>query len=63
MDAGMQYDKIELKYENQKAETFIYEFDSGALKIFRINCITFDTENNYCVEIEKGELKYLLKKH
>jgi hypothetical protein len=63
-DAGMQHDKIYLKFKNEKErKTYLYEFVSDTLKIFNVDCLTMDEENNYCLEVEKGkEFLRLIKK-
>jgi len=54
-DAGMQYDKIYLQFKKEKKpRTYLYEFISDTLVIFNLDCLTMDEENDYCLEVEKG---------
>jgi len=60
-DAGMQYDLIYLKTTNQNKESdFIYEISGNNLTLFDVNCI--EKEEDFCVVIEKGKIKYNLTK-
>lgn len=60
IDAGMQFDKIYLRHKDELEEkAYLYEFNYDTLRIFNINCITFDEEIDYCVEVEKGSQRYL----
>jgi lipopolysaccharide export LptBFGC system permease protein LptF len=63
-DAGMQHDKIYLKFKNEKERRiYLYEFVSDTLKIFNVDCLTMDEESDYCLEVEKGkEFLRLIKK-
>ena len=60
-DAGMQYDKIYLQFKDEKeSRTYLYALDSDTLTISEVDCKTL--EDNFCVEIERGESIYKLIK-
>ena len=55
-DAGMQYDKIYLHFNNEKeARTYLYSFNSDTLIISKIVCKMQAEDYDYCLEVEKGE--------
>lgn len=61
-DAGMQLDKIYLRYKNTpNALPYTYQMNADTLLISEIECKTF--EGDFCVEIEKGKLVYILIKN
>lgn len=56
-DAGMQLDKLYLKFSEDGTEVpYIYEIKNDTLFIFELECMT--VEDDYCVEIEKGREVY-----
>lgn len=60
-DAGMQLDKIYLRFKNTpNAVPYTYQIKADTLLISEILCKTF--EGDFCVEIEKGKLVYKLIK-
>jgi len=62
-DAGMQYDKIYLQFNNEKeTRTYLYRFNSDTLTISKIDCKTQAEDYDYCVEVEKGETVYKMIK-
>lgn len=63
-DAGMQYDKIYLKFnKEEELRIYLYEFVSDTLVIFSLDCLNMDEEFDYCLEVEKGaEFMRLTKK-
>jgi hypothetical protein len=62
-DAGMQYDKIYLQFNNEKeTRTYLYGFNSDTLIISNIDCKTQAEDYDYCLEVEKGETIYKLIK-
>ena len=62
-DAGMQYDKIYLQFNNEKEpRTYLYEFIADALVLYNIDCLTLDEDYDYCLEVEKGTEFMRLKK-
>ncbi len=62
-DAGMQYDKIYLQFKKEKEpRTYLYEFVSDTLVIFNLKCLTMNDDNDYCLEVEKGNVFMKLKK-
>jgi len=62
-DAGMQYDKIYLQFNNEKEErAYIYEINNNALSIIEIKCEEKDPEDDWCLVIDKGTTKYKLTK-
>lgn len=61
LDVGMQYDKIHLQFREEKeARVYLYEFVSDNLVLYQIDCKSM--ENEYCLEVEKGEEFIRLKK-
>jgi hypothetical protein len=62
-DAGMQYDKIYLQFNNEKeTRTYLYSFNSDTLTISKIDCKTQAEDYDYCLEVEKGETIFKLIK-
>ena len=63
IDAGMQFDKIFLKYEGEdERRTFLYEFVSDTLFIYELDCIVQSEDSDYCLDVNKGPLKFKLVK-
>lgn len=63
LDAGMEYDKIYLFFnDEQRYRTYLYAFVSDTLIISKIDCKSEADEYDYCVEVAKGETLYKLVK-
>lgn len=61
-DAGMQLDKIYLRFKNKvNSVPYTYAINADTLLISKINCKTL--EGDFCVEIESGETTYTLIKN
>lgn len=61
-DAGMQVDQIGLGKNNNELEYFGFKFNSDTLELFKLNCLTFDSSNKMCVEVELGQMAHKLWK-
>lgn len=62
IDAGMQVDQIAIGRNKEELEHFGFKFNNDTLELFKLNCITFDSINERCVEVEFGQLTYKLWK-
>ncbi len=62
-DAGMNFDKIYLKINNQENEKcFGYQKKEGYFEIFKLICEVVEPENpDFCLKYSKGELIYKFK--
>ncbi|MCK6649455.1 MAG: hypothetical protein L6Q66_07355 [Bacteroidia bacterium] len=60
IDAGMQVDQLGLGQNKNEFEYFGFKFKKDTLELFKLICLTFDSINNRCVEVELGELRYKL---
>jgi hypothetical protein len=60
-DPGMDVDLVEF-IDRDKKERYTWLKSGDTLRIYSLKCIEFDSTYNYCLEIEKSELKYLLQK-
>lgn len=62
-DAGMQFDRIYLKYKGiEETKDYLYEFKSDTLIIREINCLAKEEDSDYCLDVEKGPEKFVLIK-
>ncbi len=61
-DAGMQVDQIGLGNSQKDLEWYGFKFNSDTLEIYRLNCLTFDSTMNSCVEVNFGQLKYKFRR-
>lgn len=62
IDAGMQVDQIALGQNKNELEYFGFTFNQDTLTLYNLNCLTFDSTDNRCVEVELGEPAYKLWK-
>jgi len=60
-DAGMQVDQVALGKSRKSMELFGFEFSGDTLKLFELNCLTWE-KPDWCVEVENGRLVYTLWK-
>lgn len=62
-DAGMQFDKIFIQFNNEKQmRTYLCNFNLDTLIISKIDCKIQAEDYDYCLEVEKGETIYTLIK-
>ena len=62
-DAGLQIDQIGFGKTTKDFEYFGFKFNKETLELYKLKCITYDSIENECVEVDYGELAYkLLKK-
>lgn len=61
-DAGMQVDQIGLGKNNTDFDYFGFKFHKDTLELFKLHCLTFDTADNRCVEVELGQQTHKLWK-
>jgi hypothetical protein len=62
IDAGMQVDQIGLGQNNNDLEYFGFKFIQDTLELYKLNCLTFDSTDNRCVEVELGQQTHKLWK-
>lgn len=62
IDAGMQVDQIGLGQHKNELEHFGFKFNNDTLELFKLNCLTYDSTANMCVEVEFGQLTHKLWK-
>jgi hypothetical protein len=62
IDAGMQVDQIGLGQNKNELEYFGFKFNKDTLELYKLNCLTYDSADNRCVEVELGQLKHKLWK-
>ncbi|MES2379943.1 MAG: hypothetical protein V4538_02805 [Bacteroidota bacterium] len=61
-DAGMQVDQIGLGNSPEKLTGYGFTFNRDTLSLYKLNCLTFDSTMNDCVEVGYGQLAYKLWK-
>lgn len=61
-DAGMQVDQIGLGDNKKDLEYFGFKFNNDTLELYKLNCLTFDSTDNMCIEVDFGELIHKLWK-
>lgn len=62
-DAGCQYDIVYLRKEPDDRFEYTWRFAGDTLIIYNLDCMSFDNENDICLETERGKILYrLLKK-
>lgn len=59
-DAGMQIDQVGLGSNQKDLQPFGFKFNQDTLELYSINCLTFDSIHNSCIEVGYGELLYKL---
>ncbi len=64
-DQGMQVDQVILVSSNsdfkwEDLDYYGFEFEYDTLRLYKLNCIVFDSANQNCVEVGHGELLYKL---
>ena len=59
-DAGMQIDQIGLGITKEDFDWFGFRWTKDTLQLFERSCVTFDSINNQCVEVEFGKLAFEL---
>jgi hypothetical protein len=62
IDAGMQVDQIGFGQSKDELEYFGFMFNKDTLELFKLNCLTFDSTDNRCVEVELGQQTHKLWK-
>ncbi len=62
IDAGMQVDQIGFGQNKNELEYFGFKFNKDTLELFKLNCLTFDSTDNRCVEVELGQQTHKLWK-
>lgn len=60
VDAGMQIDQIGLGKSDTEIEWFGFKFKDDTLEIYELQCLTFDSTMNSCVEVDYGKLSHKL---
>ncbi len=60
-DMGLDLDLIYLENKDETLK-LTWEINNDTLKLFKVNCKSFDDLYGYCIEIEKGSLVYQLIK-
>lgn len=62
-DAGCQFDLLYLRYDIEDRFEYTWSFSSDTLIIYKLDCMTYDTFSDRCIETKRGEIVYrLLKK-
>lgn len=61
-DMGMDVDQIGLGKNKNDLEYFGFKFNQDTLELFKLSCVTFDSTNNRCEEVEFGQLTHKLWK-
>ncbi|MDO8897190.1 MAG: hypothetical protein Q7V19_06025, partial [Bacteroidales bacterium] len=64
-DQGMQVDQVILvssnsDFKREDLDYYGFEFEYDTLRLYKLNCIVFDSANQNCVEVGHGELLYKL---
>ena len=59
-DAGMDIDQVGLGNSQNELEWFGFKFKKDTLELYKLNCLTFDSAENRCVEVDYGQLSYKL---
>lgn len=62
MDAGREVDQVGLGTNKNDLEYYGFKFNKDTLELFNLNCLTFDSINNRCVEVELGKQTHKLWK-
>lgn len=60
MDAGKDVDLINLKENNKTSFPYGFRFNKDTLFIYNLNCETFDSTENVCLESSLGTIKFKL---
>ena len=60
--SGMQVNQIKLENKRNEVEYLGFDFKNDTLNIYKLKCLTVDTLNDDCFEVEFGKLKYKLIK-
>ena len=60
-DAGLQVDQIALGLNDSIKNWYGFRFSKDSLLIYELNCLTKDKDNDFCLEVEFGKLKYALR--
>ena len=59
-DAGMQVDQVGLGSSQKDLGWYGFKFNKDTLELYTLNCLTFDSTDNRCVEVDYGQLTYKL---
>jgi len=59
-DAAMQVDQVGLGSSQQDIDWYGFKFNKDTLELYKLNCLTFDSTDKRCVEVEFGQLTYKL---
>lgn len=59
-DAGMQVDQVGLGNSQSDLDWYGFKFNRDTLELYKLNCLTFDSTDNRCVEVDYGQLSYKL---
>jgi hypothetical protein len=59
-DAGMQVDQVGLGNSQSELDWYGFKFNRDTLELYKLNCLTFDSTDNRCVEVDYGQLSYKL---
>lgn len=54
IDAGMQVDQIGLGNDKTEIEYYGFKFHKDTLKLYKLNCLTYDSTENRCVDVAFG---------
>ncbi len=59
-DAGMQVDQVGFGVSQKDLGWYGFKFNKDTLELYKLNCLTFDSTDNRCVEVDYGQLTYKL---
>lgn len=61
-DAGLQIDQIGFGITNKDFDYYGFKFNNETLELYKLKCITYDSIEKECVEVDYGELAYKLSR-
>lgn len=61
-DSGMQVDQLALGSSNTQPVDFGFTFEKDTLKIYKLKCLTYDSIEKKCYDVELGTLEFSLVK-
>ena len=59
-DAGSQVDQVGFGSSQNDLDWMGFKFNKDTLELYKLNCLTFDSTMNSCVEVDFGQLTYKL---
>jgi len=59
-DTGLQVDQVGLGKSEKDLDWFGFKFNKDTLELYKLKCLTYDSTDNRCVEVDYGELTYKL---